>query len=156
MEILVATLEGGTGPLQFNRGDAYPFDTSTLPDPPPPPPPPPPNLIAMIPQTFDAPLPVPTMVPILTGFDVEYIDAQNKTADHHLRNLFVDVRLAEHAWNETATPSTGTYNYGVVLRIRVGMRDNSPTGKPDDPFRATIYASVLCIVDTSSPLPVHP
>ena len=48
----------------------------------------------------------------------------------------VDVGLKPGgAWYEESSPSTGTYRYGVELRIRVGMRDNSPSGPaPDDPF----------------------
>ena len=144
MDVRVATLPGGSVQLGFNRGDAYPIEAIEL---------------AMIPQTFNASslrLP-PTMLPILTGFELTYADAQGKTADHHVRNLLVDVGLKpDGAWYEELSPSTGTSRYGVELLIRVGMRDNSPSGSaPDDPFVATISASALCIFESSS-LPVHP
>jgi hypothetical protein len=142
MDVRVATLPAGSVQLRFDRGDAYPIDAIEL---------------AMIPQTFNAPMHPPTMLPILTGFDLTYADAHGKPADHHVRNLLVDVDLKPGgAWYEESSPSTGTYRYGVELRIRVGMRDNSPSGPaPDDPFVATISASALCIFETGSIL-VHP
>src|SRR5271156_5731365 len=90
-----------------------------------------------------------TVIPILQGFNVSYGTDAKHPADHHVRELHMEVN--SDGWHETVG-AEGVLEQGPNAKVTVGLRDNSgdfgnspPHDNSDDPYIATVYFSFLVI-----------
>jgi hypothetical protein len=96
------------------------------------------------------PGPPPTVIPLLQGFNVSYGADDKRPADHHVRQLHVEVNT--DGWYDTVGDRGVVLNQGPGAKVTVGLRDNSggfgkppPLDNSDDPFIARVYFSFLVI-----------
>jgi hypothetical protein len=125
--------EKGFIKVEYKRGEAYPILH---------------DFVVLMPPAFDLNDPnnisPNAIVPLLSGFDINWLNASGGPANHELRQLRID--LQSTGWYSEKGPN-GPVAAGPNLRAIVGIRDNSGGDPPDDPFVAWLHVSALVVFD---------